>query len=199
MFFLYRGAKYEKEPKTNINGWPTKFHLRLFILCRRLSYNLSKFSIPFFPFWKAWFFRRQQFINPKQNVYPGIISSRIADPGELFSSILEHAHGARPGQRFALSVQAATFPIVFTSSSCKRGLSLWITSFSCILVMHRKKLWFPWPFSKLKWNARAHSFRVHLQHFRSPRSYHAHALSSFAKSSLTHLDRISFRRVNINF
>ena len=201
VFFSTVVRNMKKGPKTNIKGLPTKLHLRLFIFCHRLSYNLSKFSIPVFLFevWKAWFFRRQQFINPKQNVYPGIISSRIADPGELFSSILEPAHEARPGQRAALSVQAGTIRIVFTSSSCKRGLSLWITSFSCILVMHKKKLWFTWPFSKLKWNAHAHSFRVHLQHFRSPRSYHAHALFSFAKSSLTHLDRISFRRVNINF
>ena len=37
-------------------------------------------------------------------------------------------------------------------------------------------------------NARAHSVGEHLQGFQSPRSYHAHALSSVAKSSLRQLD-----------
>ena len=39
----------------------------------------------------------------------------------------------------------------------------------------------------------AHSVRVHLQHFQSPWSYHAHALSSVAKSSLTQLNMFKTR------
>ena len=35
-------------------------------------------------------------------------------------------------------------------ASTVRRLSLRLTRFSCILVMDRKKLWFPWPFSKRK-------------------------------------------------
>ena len=34
--------------------------------------------------------------------------------------------------------------------STVRRLSLRLTRFSCVLVMDRKKLWFPWPFSKRK-------------------------------------------------
>ena len=46
---------------------------------------------------------------------------------------------------------------------------------------------FPDRFRNEKWNVRANSVREH-QHFQSPLSYCAHALSSVAKSSLTQLD-----------
>ena len=70
------------------------------------------------------------------------------------------------------------------------GWAFWLTRFSRILGMDRKKK--SWHFPDLlwneKWNARAHSVREHLQHFQSPQSYHAHALSSVMKSSLTQRD-----------
>ena len=47
---------------------------------------------------------------------------------------------------------------------------------------------FPHRFRNEKWNACAHSVRAHLQHFQSQQSYHAHAPSSVAKSSLSQLD-----------
>ena len=47
---------------------------------------------------------------------------------------------------------------------------------------------FPDRFWNEKWNARAHSVRVHLQHFQSHWGYRAHALSSVVKSSLRQLD-----------
>ena len=37
-------------------------------------------------------------------------------------------------------------------ASIVRRLSLWLTRFSCVLVIDRKKLWFPWPFWKRKIN-----------------------------------------------
>ena len=39
-------------------------------------------------------------------------------------------------------------PVNGASTDCR--LSLRLTRFSCILVIDRKKLWFPWPFSKRK-------------------------------------------------
>ena len=56
-----------------------------------------------------------------------------------------------------------------------RRLSLWLTRFSCILVMDRKKLWFSWPFSKRKmkctstFGSRAPAALI----FQSPWSYRA--------------------------
>ena len=74
-------------------------------------------------------------------------------------------------------------------ASTVRRLSLWLTRFSCILVMGRKKSSdFPDRFWNEKWSARAHSVRAHLRHFQSQRSYRAHALASVAKSSLSQLD-----------
>ena len=69
-------------------------------------------------------------------------------------------------------------------ASIVRRLSLWLTRFSCIFSMDKKKLWFPWLFQTEKWNVRPQSVRVHLQHFQSPRSYRMRALSSVAKSLL---------------
>ena len=51
---------------------------------------------------------------------------------------------------------------------------------------------FPDRFWNEKLNARAHSVRAHLQHFRSQRSYCAHAPSSVAKSSLSQLNMWSW-------
>ena len=56
-------------------------------------------------------------------------------------------------------------------------------SFSRIRVLVILIVWFPDRFWNEKWNALAHSVRMHLQHFQSPRSYRAHALSPVAKGS----------------
>ena len=55
-------------------------------------------------------------------------------------------------------------------------------------ILIEKISYFPDRFQNKKWNAPAHSVRAHLQHFQSPPSYRAHALSSVAKNSLTQLD-----------
>ena len=73
-------------------------------------------------------------------------------------------------------------------ASIVHKLSLWLTRFSCILVMDRKEALISLTvFETKNGNAFAHSVCAHLQHFQSPRS-HAHALSSFSKSSVTQLD-----------
>ena len=63
----------------------------------------------------------------------------------------------------------------------------WLVS-AVFLSRIKKSFDFPDRFRNEKWNARAHSVGEHVQHFQSPRSYLAHALSSVAKSSLSQLD-----------
>ena len=57
--------------------------------------------------------------------------------------------------------------------------------------MDERKAILPDRFQNEQGNARAHSDRVHLQHFQSLWSYHAHALSSVRNSSLTQLEMVA--------
>ena len=73
------------------------------------------------------------------------------------------------------------------SASIVRRLSVCLTCFSCSSGMDRKKALI-FLFSKRKMKCLCTFGCAHLQHFQSPRSYRAHALSSVAKSSLPQLD-----------
>ena len=73
-------------------------------------------------------------------------------------------------------------------ASIVRRLSLWLTRFSCILVMDRKKALISRTVFETKNEMRVHIRLEAPATFQSPRSYRAHALSSVAKSSLSQLN-----------
>ena len=83
----------------------------------------------------------------------------------------------------------ASRPCPVHGASIVRRLRLWLTRFSYILVMDRKKALISLTVFKQKNEMRVHiQFASTCNNFQSPRSYRAHALSSVAKSSLTHFD-----------